>query len=93
MPGLYTNIYDHKYLPTSQLNCKHNNHTWPSLFVYGPTEKLTECLYLLRTGSRIRIGKDAGYLVASFANSCGVNLNRVTRVCSDVLTDTEVFLQ
>jgi len=34
-----------------------------------------------------------GYLVARFANSWGVNLNLVTLVCSDVLTDTEVFLQ
>jgi len=34
-----------------------------------------------------------GYLVARFANSWGVNLNLVTLVCSDVLTETEVFLQ
>jgi len=31
--------------------------------------------------------------VARFANSWGVNLNLVTLVCSDVLTETEVFLQ
>jgi len=87
------NLLPHSATQQFVMNCKHNNNTWPSLFVYRPTEKLTEYLYLLRTGSRIRIGKDAGYLVASFANSCGVNLNRVTLVCSDVLTDTEVFLQ